>query len=150
MVGYSLASAGNISLSYLQFRYPHESAVRYANASWYKSLTDTVSLNAGFNQNVDDNCDRSVYLMVTVTTPRNLSVSSTIQRTNDETGYQLNASQTPPADGGWGWNVAASQQASQQSGQGEVGYLGRYGKRTPASANCRITTMAMPVRPGPW
>ncbi len=128
VVGYSLASAGNISLSYLQFRYPHESAVRYANASWYKSLTDTVSLNAGFNQNVDDNRDRSVYLMVTVTTPRNLSVSSTIQRTNDETGYQLNASQTPPADGGWGWNVAASQQASQQSGQGEVGYLGRYGK----------------------
>ncbi|HCC7944542.1 TPA: fimbrial biogenesis outer membrane usher protein, partial [Citrobacter freundii] len=35
---------------------------------------------------------------------------------------------TPPADGGWGWNLAASQQASRQSGQGEVGYLGRYGK----------------------
>lgn len=128
VVGYSLASAGNISLSYLQFRYPHESAVRYANASWYKSLTDNVSLNAGFNQNVDDDRDRSVYLMLTVTTSSNLSVSSTVQRTYDETGYQLNASQTPPADGGWGWNVAASQQASRQSGQGEVGYLGRYGK----------------------
>lgn len=128
VVGYSLASAGNISLSYLQFRYPHESAVRYANASWYKSLTDNVSLNAGFNQNVDDDRDRSVYLMLTVTTSSNLSVSSTVQRTYDETSYQLNASQTPPADGGWGWNVAASQQASRQSGQGEVGYLGRYGK----------------------
>ncbi len=128
VIGYSLASAGNISLSYLQFRYPHERAVRYANASWYKSLSDNVSLNAGFNQNVDDGRDRSVYLMLTVTTSSNLSVSSTMQRTHDEMGYQLNASQTPPADGGWGWNVAASQQASQQSGQGEVGYLGRYGK----------------------
>ena len=66
--------------------------------------------------------------MVTITTDNNLSASSTLQRTNDETGYQLNASLTPPADGGWGWNLAASQQASRQSGQGEVGYLGRYGK----------------------
>lgn len=128
VIGYSMASAGNISLSYLQFRYPHESAVRYANASWYKSISDTVSLNAGFNQNIDDERDRSLYLMITVTASNNLSVSSTLQRTNDETGYQLNASQTPPADGGWGWNVAASQQASQQSGQAEIGYLGRYGK----------------------
>jgi len=128
VIGYSLESAGNISLSYLQFRYPQESAVRYANASWYKSITDNVWLNAGFNQNIDDTRDRSLYLMVTVTTGGNLSASSTVQRTNNDTGLQLNASQTPLSDGGWGWNVAASQQASQQSGQGEVGYLGRYGK----------------------
>ncbi|MGO0765081.1 fimbria/pilus outer membrane usher protein, partial [Citrobacter freundii] len=115
---------GNVSLSYLQFRYPHENAVRYANASWFKSVTDNISLNAGFNQNIDDNRDRSLYLMVTITTDNNLSASSTLQRTNDETGYQLNASKMPPADGGWGWNLAASQQASRQSGQGEVGYLG--------------------------
>lgn len=128
VIGYSLASAGNVSLSYLQFRYPHESTVRYASASWYKSITDSVSLNAGFNQNIDDNRDRSLYLMVTVTTGSNLSASSTLQHANGDTGAQLNASQTPPGDGGWGWNVAASQQASRQSGQGEVGYLGRYGK----------------------
>ncbi|CAM7496014.1 PapC-like C-terminal domain-containing protein [Citrobacter portucalensis] len=128
VIGYSLEAAGNVSLSYLQFRYPHENAVRYANASWFKSVTDNISLNAGFNQNIDDNRDRSLYLMVTITTDNNLSASSTLQRTNDETGYQLNASLTPPADGGWGWNLAASQQASRQSGQGEVGYLGRYGK----------------------
>lgn len=128
VIGYSLESAGNVSLSYLQFRYPHENAVRYANASWFKSVTDNISLNAGLNQNIDDNRDRSLYLMVTITTDHNLSASSTLQRTNDETSYQLNASKTPPADGGWGWNLATSQQASRQSGQGEVGYLGRYGK----------------------
>lgn len=128
VIGYSLESAGNVSLSYLQFRYPHENAVRYANASWFKSVTNNISLNAGLNQNIDDNRDRSLYLMVTITTDHNLSASSTLQRTNDETSYQLNASKTPPADGGWGWNLATSQQASRQSGQGEVGYLGRYGK----------------------
>ncbi|ADO48529.1 fimbria/pilus outer membrane usher protein [[Enterobacter] lignolyticus] len=128
VIGYSLASAGNVSLSYLQFRYPQESAERYVNVSWYKSISDNITLNAGFNQNVDDTRDRSLYLMVTLTTGGNLSASGTVQRTNGNTGVQLNASQTPLTDGGWGWNVAASQQASQQSGQGEVGYLGRYGK----------------------
>ena len=67
--------------------------MRYANASWFKSVTDNISLNAGFNQNIDDNRDRSLYLMVTITTDNNLSASSTLQRTNDETGYQLNAKQ---------------------------------------------------------
>ncbi|KAE9782329.1 fimbrial biogenesis outer membrane usher protein, partial [Escherichia coli] len=78
VIGYSLEAAGNVSLSYLQFRYPHENAVRYANASWFKSVTDNISLNAGFNQNIDDNRDRSLYLMVTITTDNNLSASSTL------------------------------------------------------------------------
>jgi len=128
VVGYNFGNAGNLSLSYLQFRYPQESAVRYANASWFKAVTDNVFINASFNQNVDDSRDSSIYLMLTVTTRDNISASSTIQRTNDEMGYQFNASRTPPSEGGLGWNVAASQQGSDQSGQGEVGYLGRYGK----------------------
>lgn len=150
VIGYAMASAGNVSLSYLQFRYPHDSAVRYANASWFKSVTENISLNAGFNQNIDDTRDRSVYLMVTVTTSGNLSASSTVQHTNNETGYQINASQTPPGDGGWGWNVAASQQASRQSGQGEVGYLGRFGKAYTGFSRLPDNTTVMLVRPVPW
>lgn len=128
VVGYNLGTSGNISLSYLQFRYPQYPPVRYANASWFNAITDNIFLNASFNQNVDDSRDSSVYLMLTVTTSGNVSASSTIQRTNNEMGYQLNASRTPPSEGGLGWNVAASQQGSDQSGQGEVGYLGNYGK----------------------
>ncbi|AMZ79532.1 fimbria/pilus outer membrane usher protein [Enterobacter kobei] len=128
VAGYNFGTAGNLSLSYLQLRYPKKSAVRYASASWFKTLTDYVFINAGFNQNVNDSRDSSIYLMLTVSASDNISVSSTVQRTNNETGYQLNASRTPPSDGGIGWNVAASQQGSEQNGQGEVGYLGRYGK----------------------
>lgn len=121
--------------------------MRYANASWFKSITDNISLNAGFNQNIDDNRDRSLYLMVTMTTDNNLSASSTLQRTNDETGYQLNASLTPPADGGWGWNLAASQQASRQSGQEKWDIWGVMVKRTRDSAVYRITTTATQAPP---
>ncbi|MCC3701638.1 fimbria/pilus outer membrane usher protein [Rouxiella badensis] len=127
VVGYDTGYLGNVSLSYLQFRYPQESAIRYANANWFKSVAENVYLSAGYSQNMDDKSDRSVYLMVSVTLDNRITASTTVQRTNNQTGYQVNASQSQPSEGGWGWNVAADQQDSQQSGQGEVGYLGRYG-----------------------
>lgn len=128
VVGFGIGPLGNVSLSYLQFRYPQESAIRYASAGWYKTLGERVYLNAGFNQNIDDKSDRSVFLMVSVSLSDRITASTTLQRTGDTTGYQVNASQSLPQDGGWGWNIAANQQSSQNNAQGEVGYLGEYGK----------------------
>lgn len=128
VVGYDTGLFGNFSLGYLQLRYPQESATRFANINVYKSVADNAYLNAGFSQNIDNSSDRSFYLMVTVALNNMLTASSTMQRVNEKTSYLLNASQSQPSEGGWGWNVAANQQDSQLSGQGEVGYLGRYGK----------------------
>lgn len=128
VIGYATTDAGNFNLSYLQFRHRQENAVRYTSISWYKSVTNNISLNTSFNQNVDDHHDRSIYLMLTLTNSDNLSASSTIQHASNGVGYQLGAGQSPQAGGGWNWNVTANQQASQQSGQGEIGYLGHYGK----------------------
>ncbi|VFS61278.1 F1 capsule-anchoring protein precursor [Kluyvera cryocrescens] len=128
VIGYSTEALGNFSLGYLQFRNPGDSTQRYTNANWYKSLTERVYLNAGLNQNIDDSRDRSMYLMLSISMDNNISASSTVQRSNDEMIYTLNASKSQPSDGGWGWNMALSRQDSQQNGQGELGYLGRYGK----------------------
>lgn len=128
VVGYSTDSFGSFSVGYLQFRYPGESTQRYSNASWYKPLTDRVYLNAGINQNVDKSRDRSLFLMLSISLENSVSASTTVQRSNDQMNYVLNASKTQPSEGGWGWNLALNQQDSQQNGQGEVGYLGRYGK----------------------
>lgn len=128
IVGYNLGALGNLNLSYLQFRYPQGSAMRYTNANWFKAISDNVFINASVNYNLDDSRNNSIYLMLTVATSDNINLSSTIQRTNDEMSYQFNASHTQPSEGGAGWSVAATQQGSDQSGQGEVGYLGRYGK----------------------
>ncbi len=128
VVGYSTETLGSMSLGYLQFRSPGESTQRYANANWYKSLTDRVYLNIGLNQNVDNGRDRNLYLMLSVSLDNNISASSTVQRNNDQMSYALNASKAQPSDGGWGWNLALNRQDTQQNGQGELGYLGRYGK----------------------
>lgn len=128
VVGYNAQSLGNFSVGYLQFRYPHDSDLRYVNANWSKAMTEKAWLNLGLNQNLDDRQDSSIYLMLTVSLENNRTVSGTVQRTNNESGYLMNASQMLPAEGGWGWNIAANRQASQTSGQGEIGYQGRYGK----------------------
>ncbi|MGL4721342.1 MAG: fimbria/pilus outer membrane usher protein, partial [Kluyvera intermedia] len=128
VIGYSTETLGNFSLGYLQFRNPGDSTQRYTNANWYKSLTERVYLNAGLNQNIDDSRDRSMYLMLSISMDNNINASSTVQRSNDEMSYTLNASKSQPSDGGWGWNMALNRQQSQQNGQGELGYLGRYGK----------------------
>jgi P pilus assembly protein, porin PapC len=128
VAGYNAQSLGNFSLGYLQFRYPHDSNLRYVNANWSKSLNENAWLNVGLNQNLDDHQDSSVYLMLTLSLAGNRSISSTVQRTDKEMGYIMNASQMLPSEGGWGWNIAANREASENSAQGEVGYLGRYGK----------------------
>ena len=128
VVGYSSQTFGSFSMGYLQFRSPGESTQRYANANWYKSLTDRIYLNAGLNQNVDSGRDRSLYLMLSISFDNNINASSTVQRNNDQMSYSFNASKTQPSDGGWGWNLALNKQDAQQNGQGELGYLGRYGK----------------------
>ncbi|MCW2256871.1 outer membrane usher protein [Providencia alcalifaciens] len=128
VIGYNMSSAGNVNLSYLLFRYPHEKVIRYANANWFKSVTENIIFNAGLNQNIDNSRDSSLYAMLTITIDNNVSMSSTAQRTNNKDGYLLNASQSMPTEGGIGWNLAFNQMMSQQNAQGEVGYLGRYGK----------------------
>lgn len=128
VVGYSSDTLGNFSVGYLQFRTPGESSQRYTNANWYKSLTERVYLNAGLNQNIDDSRDRSMYLMLSVSFDNNISASGTVQRNDDQMSYMLNASKSQSSDGGWGWNLALNRQKSEQNGQGELGYLGRYGK----------------------
>lgn len=127
VLGYSLGRMGNISLSYLQLHYPHDATTRYANVNWYHPLSGNVSLYASLNQNITNRRDSSAFLMLTVNAENHLSASSTIQQTNENVGYQFNANSMAPSDGGWRWEIAASQQGGQQSGRGRVGYQGRYG-----------------------
>lgn len=76
VVGYGTESLGNFSLSYLQFRYPQESAVRYAGANWFKSVAEDVYLNVGFSQNIDNSRDSSLYLMMTFAISNGLTTTA--------------------------------------------------------------------------
>lgn len=129
VIGYNTESYGSFSIGYLQYRSPGQPTQRYTNANWYQSVSNRVYLTAGLNQNVDHSRDRNLYLVLNVSFDNNINTSATVQRSNnDQMSYSLNASKTQPSEGGLGWNMVLNQQDAQQSGQGELGYLGRYCK----------------------
>ncbi|AIY41362.1 Sigma-fimbriae usher protein [Collimonas arenae] len=126
--GYSTKHLGNFSLSYIHLRYPLQDATRYVNANWSKSMGQSASLSLNLNQNLDKAAERSVFLVATFSMERNVTVSSSLQHDSTGTGLVLNASQSPPSEGGLSWRAALRQGDKQNGGQGELDYLGRYGQ----------------------
>jgi outer membrane usher protein len=128
IAGYSTAYWGSFGVSYLHLRYPQQDATRYGSAYWYRSLGRALSLNLNFNQNLNKASDRSVYLIATLALDHNITVSGSVQRDGHRTGFALDASQSPPSQGGFSWRAAVRQGGDQNGGQAELDYLGRYGQ----------------------
>jgi outer membrane usher protein len=126
IAGYSTTYWGSFGVSYLHLRYPQQDASRYGSAYWYRSLGRALSLDINLNQNVDRTSDRSVFLIATLALDNNITVSSTVQRDGNRTGFVLDASQSPPSQGGFGWRADLRQGGDQHGAQGELDYLGRY------------------------
>lgn len=128
IAGYSTAYWGSFGVSYLHLRYPQQDASRYGSAYWYRSLGRALSLNISLNQNLDKASDRSVFLIATLALDNNITVSSTVQRDGNRTGFVLDANQSPPSQGGFSWRAGLRQDGDQHGAQGELDYLGRYGQ----------------------
>ncbi|WP_331994739.1 fimbria/pilus outer membrane usher protein, partial [Dyella sp.] len=128
IAGYSTAHWGNFGVSYLHLRYPQQNATRYGSAYWYRSIGQALSLNLNINQNLDKASDRSIFLIATLALDRNITTSGTVQRDGNRTGFVLNASQSPPSQGGFSWRADLREGDDQRGAQGELDYLGRYGQ----------------------
>ena len=128
VAGYSTDYLGSFGVSYLHLRYPQQDATRYASAYWFRSAGRSLSLNFSFNQNLDRSIDRSIFLVATLALDHNMTMSSSVQRDGNRTGFTLNASQSPPSEGGFSWRAAVRQGDDQDGGQAELDYLGRYGQ----------------------
>lgn len=128
VAGYSTDHLGSFGVSYVQLRYPQQDANRFASAYWTKSIGRSSSLSLSFNQNIGNAANRSVFLVATIALEHNITVSSSVQHTGNSTGFAVNASQSPPTEGGFSWRAALRQGDDQNGGQGEVDYLGRYGQ----------------------
>jgi outer membrane usher protein len=127
VVGYSTAHLGEFGVSYLDLRYPQQDPARYATVYWFKSIGRAMSLSLSANQNLDKAADRSLFAGFNVVLDGTTTVSTGVQRDGTSTGLSLDASRSAPSDGGWGWRADLRQGGSQNGGQGEVDYLGRYG-----------------------
>jgi len=128
LLGYNTGHLGSFGVSYLGLRYPQQPATRYASAYWFKSAGEHLSFNLSYNQNLDKDSDRSIYLIATLTLDHNISVSSGIQRDGNHTGFVVDANQPLPSQGGFGWRTSLSQGDDRNGGQAELDYLGRYGQ----------------------
>lgn len=128
VAGYSTKYLGSFGVSYVHLRYPQQDATRYASAYWFKSAGRSLSLNLSYNQNLDKSSDRSLFLVATLALDHNVTVSGSMQRDQGHTGFVLDASQSPPSQGGFSWRAAVRQGDGQNGGQGELDYLGPYGQ----------------------
>jgi outer membrane usher protein len=128
VVGYSTDFWGSFGVSYLHLRYPQQDATRYAGAYWFRSAGSRLTLNLSLNQNLDKSSDRNIFLVATLALDHNITASGSMQRTGSHTSYVLDASQSPPTQGGLTWRASASQGDDRNGGQAELDYLGRYGQ----------------------
>ncbi len=128
VVGYNTRNLGSFSLSYIYQQYLGQTASRYASASWFKSLGRSASMTVSANQDLVNRSQVSIAVMLTWVLDPRTSVSASLQRSNGSNVFTANASSPPPSEGGFGWNAGLRQGDGQNGAQGEVDYLGRYGR----------------------
>lgn len=128
LVGYSTQNLGSFGLSYLYLRYAGQDATRFASAYWLKSLGRSASLNVSLNQNLDNRRERSVFAGLSWTLDGRTSLSTGVQRDQQRSTFSADAQSPAPSEGGFGWRAGTRLGDSQNGGQAELNYLGRYGR----------------------
>jgi outer membrane usher protein len=128
VMGYNSSRWGGFSLSYIYQQYQGQDASRFASASWFKSLGRSTSITVSANQDLVNRSQHSIAVVLTWVLDARTSVSASAQRSNGSNVFITNASSPTPSDGGWGWSAGLRQGDGQNGGQGEVDYLGRYGR----------------------
>lgn len=111
---------GNFSLNYAALQQVDQPRYRYGGASWSRIFDHGVTIGLSANQNLDDRSDRSVYLNLTFSLDKNISVYSSAVRAKGSTTYSAGASRSTPTEADWNWNLQAQkadQQAASASGQ---------------------------------
>ena len=126
--GINTLHLGGFGVSYVNLRYRGQSASRYASAYWYKSLGRRMSLSLNVNQNLGNRRDRSFFFSLSLSLDNNVYMSAGMQHSSGSNLYTLNASQTVPSAGGFGWRSQLQQGDGSQGGAAELDYLGRYGQ----------------------
>jgi outer membrane usher protein len=127
LAGFNSATLGNFGVGYVRLRQAGEAASRYASAYWSRTFGGRMSLNLGFNQNLDRDADRSAFCTLAFAFDDDLSVNAGVQRTRDSTTTTLDAGRPVPGDGGFGWRVQG-RGGDQSGGLAEASWLGDIGR----------------------
>jgi outer membrane usher protein len=96
-------------------------------ASWVYPLSKGWTVHASAFHSVAGNDTFGFMIGVTISPSDGLIVDGGMNQNANRVGAYVDASQTPPTDGGWGWSAQA-QSAPSANAQGTVRYVSRIGE----------------------
>ena len=127
-LGYNTKSLGSLGMTYAALRYPQQPSSRYASLYWFRSLNRSVFANLNLTQDLDTPRNRSIYFTLTVALGSHGYVQSSVQHQAGTNVFAVDANQTVPLEGGFGWRAQAQQGDGTNGALAELDYLGRYGQ----------------------
>lgn len=133
LVGFNVHES-SFGANYVRLRYSGQPATRYAGLFLLRNFGRGISVNASYNQNLDEAADRSFFVGMTVALDARTTWSASVQRDRDQTFGILDASRPIDGDGGFGWHVQG-RTGDTGGGLGEVGWLGNRGQLTVGASN---------------
>nr|WP_244243992.1 fimbria/pilus outer membrane usher protein [Lysobacter alkalisoli] len=132
LAGFTTPALGNISFSYVRLSHPDVdmdlATMRYAGVFWTRNFARGWSANLSYNQNLDDDRDRSLYLSVTVPLDHDRQFGTSWQRSNRRDNGLVELAQPVPGDGGFGWRVQVRDGDDGSGGLAEAGWLGDHSR----------------------
>ena len=138
LIGFNVRES-SFGANFVRLRYSGQDASRYAGLFGLRNLGHGISLNASYNQNLDDAQDRSFFVGITMALDEHTTWSASAQRDRDRTFGVLDASRPIDGDGGFGWHVQG-RSGEDGGGLGEVGWLGSKGQVTVGASNLGPST----------
>ena len=133
--GYSTQSLGRFGVSYNQVAQAEHETTQFASTYWSKSFGRRLSLSANYNHDINDSANNSASLSASLSLERNISLSNSVQHTDNSTVFSSDVSRPAPNAGGIGWRAQArhslegsTERKNNTDGLAEMNYLGRYGQ----------------------
>lgn len=133
--GYSTQSLGRFGVSYNQVAQTQYETTQFASAYWSKSFGRRLSLSANYNHDINNANNNSAFLSASLSLDHNISLSNSVQHTDNDTIFAADISRYAPSSGGLGWRAQArhsiagrTDRQDNTGGLAELNYLGRYGQ----------------------
>ena len=133
--GYSTQFLGSFGVSYNQVTQAQQETTQFASAYWSKSFGRRLRVSANYNHDINDSANNSASLSASLSLDRNISLSNSVQYTDDSTAFATDVSRPAPSVGGIGWRAQArhslensSDREDSTDGLAELNYRGRYGQ----------------------
>ncbi|MGK5009825.1 fimbria/pilus outer membrane usher protein [Janthinobacterium sp. MDB2-8] len=119
-----------MNLSYIGYRPEGEATSRIVTLGYSASLFKGVFLSTSAFQDLSQHRNRGFYIGLSMVLDGNIATSANTNRQNDVSSHNFGAQRTADFGGGFGWAMQSGMSGSSSYRQGQLEYLGNYGRVT--------------------